>query len=959
LRDEERGKWVWNVPFRDGISREGTSDNTELIMSRREKIPRTDTKLFHKKEIGFTARSPRRKEFVVFMELLIFKPSKIEGDDDLVHYFRTLQQPLASLIRTIEGSGGSSTSASRKRSREQDEDEKFKNSTPVCNYLAIDDSGRALVLAAHRELLRHEASLSTNKRCASVIELLLRSSSVAQLTRFGASLLPYLQFLSTNRHASHVLQTFLSLSHLILNGQRSISEAECAVEVWDTPLSTSSGSSAALILREFEIPGVGVIPSVYISLTSPDEVLKSLTSLIKVWTLVMSTSSDTLRNILYDSGGTHVLRALIGVLTGVETESLSMTLLLDDKVGGGVLVGEKEADPSLANDRVLVKGRGRSKKEMKRTEDDFELVVQQHPHSTSSSFEFKEVFIRLSLSVLSLSNSNAEELGALGCDVNASATLQLLIKASSIVAPNICKVLCRSVSNWGLEGLSKDSNGGEADLNRSSEGFGEEIVEDSASTSKRKSKPQKQAISKANLDAATDIGDASNNWLHRLCTHSIGSRLVECVLNFADPPLFNAFVESFFKAHIKELCADPYGNFSIQKLLISVPKSLRSQELTDALLMETSSCIGMLIDQRKSGVLLHIAAAAAGAPPDSLSYSSIENQDGVSKHNIQISYRNQNAPAASESVQGAIITAFVTVSAKRRNSDTNISGAPTSSIIKNDPSLARQILCLPEQLQIQTPNSFLGSSAHFPLPKGPVTSAVFSLTLAHLLRFSSIHSRVILNSFLSLTPYEISSLATDPTASRHILEPVFELQETSVSLTSVLSSDHVWAKNKLHSLLKGFCASLAVTRFGSWVISKAFTNLDIKRKASIAAELVEGESRLRSGSSAQISTLLKMMRIEQFKTNRIGWEAYWVKDEVKKREILENIQADADHAEETNSVIMKEMDNDNNKVANEGYRIGSAVRGESKGERQFEVKRGVSTKILTHVKALGFSFGKY
>jgi hypothetical protein len=125
------------------------------------------------------------------MELLISKPSKVEGDDDLVHYLRTLQQPLASLIRSIEGSEGSrgsSTSASRKRSREQDEDEKSKKtSSPVCNYLAIDDSGRALVLAAHRELLRHEASLSTNKRSASVIELLLRSSSAAQLTRFGAT----------------------------------------------------------------------------------------------------------------------------------------------------------------------------------------------------------------------------------------------------------------------------------------------------------------------------------------------------------------------------------------------------------------------------------------------------------------------------------------------------------------------------------------------------------------------------------------------------------------------------------------------------------------------------------------------------------------------------------------------------------------------------------------------------
>jgi hypothetical protein len=817
------------------------------------------------------------------MELFISKPSKVEGDDDLVHYLRTLQQPLASLIRTIEGS------ASRKRSREQDEDKKLKNSSPVCNYLAIDDSGRALVLAAHRELLRHEASLSTNKRSAPAIELLLRSSSAAQLTRFGASLLPYLRFLSTNRHASHVLQTFLSLSHLILSGQRSISEAECAHEVWDTPSSSSSGSTAPLMLREFEIPAVSATPAVEISLVTPDGVLKSLTSLIKVWTLVLSSSSDTLRDILYDSGGTHVLRALIGVLTGVQTESLTISVLPDDS-GGGVFVGENEADysnnVSSAMNCASFKGRGRAKKAMKQTEDDFESGVKRLPHSSSSgSSEFKEVFIRLNLSVLSLSNSNAEELGALGCDVNASATLQLIIVASSLIAPNVGKVLCRRVSNWGLEGLAIEDTSGEADLYVSSEVVGDEDVEKKASTSKRNPKSHKQSRSKAKLDAATDIGDASNHWMYRLCTHSIGSRLVECLLSFADPPLFHAFVEYFFKAHIKELCADPYGNFSIQKLLISVPYSSRSRDVIDTLLMEALSCIGMLYDQRKSGVLLHIAAAAAGAPPVLLSSSSTGKQEEVSKHNSQISYRNQSAPAASDSVQGAIITAFLTVSAEKRISSSTC--APTSSNIKNDPSLARIILCLPENFQTQTPNSLLGS--HLALPQGPVTSAVFSLTLAHLLRFSPMHSRVILDSFLSLTPYEIASLATDPTASRHILEPLFELQESSVSSTSVLSSDNFWAKNKLHNLLKGFYASLALTRFGSWVVSKAFINLDIKCKASIAAELVEGESRLRSGSSAQISTLLKMMRIEQFKTNRIGWEAYWVKEVVKTREILESV----------------------------------------------------------------------
>jgi len=859
------------------------------------------------------------------METILTKPSKVEGDDDLVHYLRTLQKPLASLIRTIEGSDEFSAT-SRKRSRDEkvEDDEKATNpSSPVCSYLAIDDSGRALVLAAHRELLRHEASLSTNKRSAPAIELLLRSSSAAQLTRFGTSLLPYLRFLSTNRHASHVLQSFLSLSNLILSGKRSISEAECEIDNWDAPISSSSGSTTTLMLRKFEIPAVGATPSVSISLVSPDDVMKSLTSLIKVWALILSSSSETLRDILYDSGGTHVLRALIGVLTGAQTESLLILVLPEDD-SDRLVIGENEVDEvkdaGSALDSVSFKGRGRAKKAIKKSKIFVEGAggqLQESVTSNGSLFgssdrqgQFKEVFNRLILSVLSLSTSNAEELGALGCDVNASATLQLLIKASSLVAPNICKVLCRNVSNWGLEGLTKEEIDGESDLNISDDVVGkEEEVERSASTSKRKSQSRKQASAKAQRDASIDVGDATNHWLYRLCTNPIGSRLVECLLAFADPPLFHAFVESFFKGNIKELCADPYGNFSVQKMLVSVPESMKSRDVTDNLLMESSLCISLLFDQRKSGVLFHIAAAAAGAPPAFVSSTSIEKQEGVSKHNSQISYRNQNAPAASESVQGAIIAALLAVSKQRRILSSSSSGTSTSSVIKNDPSLARLILCLPEQVQTQP--VFRGSSSHPALPTSPVTSSVFSLTFAHLLRFSPLHSRVILDSFLSLTPHEIASLATDPTASRHILEPLFELHEGSVSSGSVLSSEHFWAKNKLYSLLRGYFASLAVTRFGSWVVSKAFANLDVKRKASIVTELVEGESRLRGGGSgAQISALLKMVRIEQFKTNRIGWKAHWVKEEMRKKEILESVGKEVGVMGSLNGVIMKEKEHD-------------------------------------------------
>jgi hypothetical protein len=448
---------------------------------------------------------------------------------------------------------------------------------------------------------------------------------------------------------------------------------------------------------------------------------------------------------------------------------------------------------------------------------------------------------------------------------------------------------------------------------------------------------------KAKLDSAIDIGDASNNWLHRLCTHPIGSRLVECLLMYADPPLFHAFVESFFIGKLNELCADSYGNFAIQKLLVSVPTSSRSQDITDSLLMDASSCIGSLYEKRRTGVLLHVVAAAAGSPPVLVS-----NTAGFSKHKSPISFRNQNAPAASESVQGVIVSALLGVAKERRVSTSSPSGVHSTST-KNDPSIARLILSLsspsaPPLSQSHT-HSSRGSLSHPFLPTGPVTSSVFSLTFAHLLRFSTSHSRVILDSLLSLTPYEIASLATDPTASRHILEPLFELQADSISTQSLLRSEHAWAKNKLHILLKGYFFSLASTRFGSWVVSKAFVNLDTKRKASIATELVEGEGRLR-GSGKQMSALFKMTRIEQFKTNRTGWEAHWVKEEAKKKAILESVGLDR----EIEKKVEVEVD-----VKVQMDRKSSITNAQTEDERKTgheEVQ--MSDKLAPHLKSLGF-----
>ncbi len=114
----------------------------------------------------------------------------MKADDDLVSYIRQLELPLGEALVAVEAGGSIST-----------------------EHLV-------LVRSVFREIKKREATLATHKKCSFVVELLLKTATVQQLVSFFAAIAFYMDFMCTNRYASHVLETLLSLAHALLSGER-------------------------------------------------------------------------------------------------------------------------------------------------------------------------------------------------------------------------------------------------------------------------------------------------------------------------------------------------------------------------------------------------------------------------------------------------------------------------------------------------------------------------------------------------------------------------------------------------------------------------------------------------------------------------------------------------------------------------------------------------------------------
>jgi hypothetical protein len=77
--------------------------------------------------------------------------------------------------------------------------------------MEAEDDLEVLVTNAHREIAKHQASLSVHAKCSVVIEVLLRRSTAAQLLEFAKSVKGYVQFLFSSYYGSHVMQTLVAL----------------------------------------------------------------------------------------------------------------------------------------------------------------------------------------------------------------------------------------------------------------------------------------------------------------------------------------------------------------------------------------------------------------------------------------------------------------------------------------------------------------------------------------------------------------------------------------------------------------------------------------------------------------------------------------------------------------------------------------------------------------------------
>jgi hypothetical protein len=193
--------------------------------------------------------------------------------------------------------------------------------------------------------------------------------------------------------------------------------------------------------------------------------------------------------------------------------------------------------------------------------------------------------------------------------------------------------------------------------------------------------------------------------------------------------------------------------------------------------------------------------------------------------------------------------------------------------------------------------------------------------MACLLRLAPANARLALDSLLSLPPAEFAALCGDPSVSRHVVEPLLELEAAAhanagdeggaasaaaasaaaasaaaaPAVPGALSPELAWAKNKIFAQLRGHFASLAATRFGCWVVSKAFSALDAKRKGAIAAELSEGERAILGARGPGGAALLKLVRLSHFRSSREGWEALFAR-QGSRQEALTSILRDVGKA---------------------------------------------------------------
>ncbi|KAI8905769.1 armadillo-type protein [Powellomyces hirtus] len=132
-----------------------------------------------------------------------------------------------------------------------------------------------------------------------------------------------------------------------------------------------------------------------------------------------------------------------------------------------------------------------------------------------------------------------------------------------------------------------------------------------------------------------------------------------------------------------------------------------------------------------------------------------------------------------------------------------------------------------------------------------------SLMLQHLLSFEEEHNKIIIDSFMALTPEESRGWASDAVASR-VIEQFLLAPAVSTK-----------AKRKVIRGWLGSFSAIASDKFGSHVVDKCWAVADIGLKEKIAEDLLSNYNALSANHFGKF--VLRNCKIESFKRKREEW----------------------------------------------------------------------------------------
>jgi hypothetical protein len=731
----------------------------------------------------------------------VIKPSKLEHDDDLIAYVRQLELPISEMIQSLS-----------------------QNTT-------LSEDNLLLIASVHKEIKKREASLITNKKCSVVMEKLLLVSSAFQISEFIDAILPYFTFASTNRFSSHVFETLFLMIYRFLS-------------------------------REYDFNYLSIDASHDISPnndTSPDVMTMNF---VNILVSITNQVNERIHELAFDTAGTHLLRSLIFLLSGLKPLSnkhKNATKSMEEE-------NERDEQPSSSSSSTFSVDSIDDKMSSKF----YESIGEE------ASLKLKGALDSLVHAMVDIPYEGSSDdpvsihpIYQLACDSNASPVLQILLAVTKSSHPSCFLHLMNCI----LFSSSGD----------------ERIV---VSTSKEQLKKRKREENKSETNS-TPEQFFSSSYLQAMCCSSLSARVVETCLSLCDNALFQAIFDSFFLAQVDNdiesvdvpsvarivsLANDSIGVFVAQKIILSCRSQTQINDVISSFLPFFSY---FALEAKKEGLIWYLVASGVGRQVFTVEHEKQDQFDPSENHVIskipflpKFSMRVSKNIAASEKIQ-------IDISKAIREIVPAMSDRSSKSQLKTDKDVhfikwwfdLNGYRNSHKDLEEKIPGDTNLSNELTPIQIVPFGTRI----LCALFRYPIAISRPFLDSLFSLDSQDLSNLANDAYFSRHGIEWLISYSKEHPSKT-----ESSWILSKLYSKFRSFYANLSCNKFSCWIITKLFEAVDVGKKSMIAKEILSQESML--SSNKQGRAVLKSLRIQHYKSNKQDWENFFEKKEKKSKQ---------------------------------------------------------------------------